>query len=110
MAAYAGVLGILSVIPAGAAGAVPYLDKVVHVGEYLIFAWLLVHAMYANGADRPEYLIWAWIYASSYGCLMELLQVIIPWRSADVLDAVANALGAAVGTFLCFRSAHTREQ
>ena len=100
MAGYAAALCILSVIPTGAAGAVPYLDKVVHAGEYLLFAWLLAHAMRASGGHRPEHVVWAWIFASSYGLLMELVQMMIPWRSAEALDAVANALGAAGGTFL----------
>lgn len=103
VAAYAAAVCVFSVIPTNSVEAVPYLDKVTHLSEYLIFAWLLAQAMRVSEADRPEHLVWAWIYASSYGLLMELVQVMIPWRSAEALDAVANALGAGVGIVLFSR-------
>lgn len=86
---------------------VPFLDKIAHLCEYLGFAWLLVQAIRSSPAHDPdvggasrEYLWWAWIYAASYGLLIELLQALVPWRSADWADAAANAVGAAIGVWL----------
>ena len=94
------LLLIVSVVPVGAEPSVPYLDKVVHLCEYLLFAWLLVQAVRASRLEEREYLLWAWIYATSYGLLIELIQAMIPWRSADLADAAANALGAALGVWI----------
>lgn len=79
---------------------VDHLDTVVHLGEYLLFAWLLVQAVRMHRLREREYLTLAWIYATSYGWLIELLQMLVPWRSADLLDALTNALGAAVGVWV----------
>ena len=77
-----------------------HLDKVAHIGEYLVFAWLLVQAVRASRMPEREYLLWAWMYATSYGLLIELIQAIIPWRSAELWDAVANGIGAAIGVWV----------
>jgi VanZ family protein len=40
------------------------------------------------------------MYATSYGLLIELLQGMVPWRSADLTDAIANTVGAALGVWI----------
>ncbi|MBI2174808.1 MAG: VanZ family protein [Candidatus Omnitrophica bacterium] len=90
----------LSIIPAPAAVGATHLDKVAHVCEYLIFAWLLAQAIRAHWRTEHPPFIWAWIYATSFGLLMELLQALLPWRSADWLDSLSNAMGAALGVWL----------
>jgi len=107
-ASYAAALFVVSVMPIAAGPSVPYLDKVVHLGEYLLLAWLLVQAMRAPGGQGGRVLVWAWLYAASYGALMELIQAMIPWRSAELMDAVANAIGAACGVWLGKRLAVMR--
>ena len=117
VASYAAADLVLSVIPVDTEIDIPHLDKAVHVCEYLLFAWLLVQAIRVSSrlpaapeagqsgaaqAGMPEldYLLWAWIYATSYGLLIELVQAMIPWRSADWVDAVSNAVGAACGVWV----------
>ena len=100
VAAYALALFIVSVIPLETELPVSHLDKVVHLCQYLLFAWLLVQAVRASGLRERDYLLWAWIYATSYGLMIELVQAMLPWRSAELMDAAANALGAAVGVWL----------
>ena len=100
---FAVVIFIGAVVPVAEGVSVPYLDKAVHGGEYLAFAWLLVHAIRASRVESSEsrqYAIWVWIYATSYGLLMEAIQLLIPWRSGDLADALANALGAAAGVWV----------
>jgi VanZ family protein len=65
-----------------------------------VFAWLLVGALRAAGLAEQEYGRLAWIYGTSYGLLIEMIQALVPWRSADLADAAANALGAAIGVWL----------
>ena len=88
-----------SVIPIGPGPDVPYLDKVVHLCQYWLFAWLLVQTIRAGRLKERDYLILAWIYAASYGLLIEVIQGFLPWRSADWADALANAIGAAAGVW-----------
>ena len=97
MAVYAAAVFVVSVIPVQPQAPIGRLDKALHVCEYLLFAWLLVRAIQASQRRQPEYLWWAWIYATSYGLLIELIQGILPWRSADLADALANGIGAALG-------------
>ena len=87
-------------IPIDVTPSVGDLDKLAHLCEYLLFAWLLVQAIRAGRLREREYLWLAWIYATSYGLLIELVQGMLPWRSADLLDAAANALGSALGVLL----------
>jgi len=74
-----------------------HLDKVAHLCEYFLFAWLLLRAWRANGA--PEHIArqWAWIAATAYGGAMELLQGLTPYRTPEAADAVMNLLGAILG-------------
>ena len=100
MAGYALLVFILSVAPISPGVSIPHLDKVAHLCEYLVFAYLLVQAIRATWHGERAYLLWAWIYATSYGLLMELVQIMVPWRSAELGDALANALGAALGVWI----------
>ena len=103
MAIYAAAVFVGSIIPATPKLSTGHLDKVAHLCEYLLFAWLLVQAIRASRVQERAYLFWAWMYATSYGLLMELIQVIVPWRSAEWGDALANTVGAAVGVWLAQR-------
>lgn len=97
---YAGLIFVASMVPVDPKVSVGHLDKVVHLCEYFLFAWLLVQAIRTSRVPQREYLVWAWIYATSYGLLIELLQGMVPWRSADLTDAVANTVGAALGVWV----------
>ena len=75
----------------------PYFDKAVH---FLLFGFLgiLFHRAFGtldslNGRDRLR-LAAAIIAATVYGLSDEFHQSFVPYRSADVWDAVADALGA----------------
>ncbi|MBI3320733.1 MAG: VanZ family protein [Candidatus Omnitrophica bacterium] len=98
--AYAALILFGAVIPIEPSISVDHLDLVVHLVEYLLFAWLLVQALRHEALRAPDVLTLAWISATSYGVLIELLQGLLPWRSADLADAVVNALGAALGVWV----------
>jgi VanZ family protein len=118
VAGYALLIGAAAVAPAGPLPAVPHIDKALHLGEYWLLAWLLVQAVSAGlpapprfrlekpsvlgQAGRPielEYLALAWVFATSYGLLIEVIQGLLPWRQMDLADAAVNAVGAALGAF-----------
>ena len=96
----AAFLLVASLIPTPEGPSVPYLDKAAHLCAYWLFAWLLVQAIRLTRLRARDYLLMAWTYATAYGLLIEVLQGLVPWRSADLADAAANALGAALGVLL----------
>ena len=99
MGAYAGLVFVLSVTPSGSGPAFPAVDKAAHLCLYLVFGWLLVQAMGTNRRQRAQ--PWrAWAAVTSYGVLMELMQAGLPWRSAELTDAMMNATGAALGVWV----------
>lgn len=76
-------------------------DKVAHFGMYAIMALLTVIAT-KNISVKPSYL-WAFIFSSGYGCLMEILQEkLSTGRLFDWQDIVANIFGAFAGTMLIY--------
>ena len=66
------------------------LDKWLHAVAYATLAGAVT---FADGRGRVGVLS-----AVAYGVLVELLQVGVPYRSGSLPDAVANLLGAVVGT------------
>ena len=78
----------------------PYLDKAGHLCEYLLFAWLLVQAIRRHHLPQREYPLLAWMFVTAYGLLMEMIQLMVPWRSAEWGDVLINAAGAALGVWL----------
>ena len=100
-AAYAVLLFVFSVIPIAPRLAPGQLDKVAHLCEYLLFAWLLTYALRSSSKRKVLWAAWGW--ATAYGAAIELLQALIPWRSAEVMDGVTNAAGAALGVWISKR-------
>ena len=101
MAGYALAVFVLSVIPVEPSlPAAAHLDKLEHIAAYLLFAWIFMQAIRASQLREREYLVLAWVFATSYGLLMELLQAMVPWRTPDLMDAAANAVGAAIGVWV----------
>jgi VanZ family protein len=108
---YAALILVISLMPITVeAPDVPQLDKLIHLGEYLLFAWLLGHAR-QEGRQQHTWaqLGWhTWVGSAGYGALMELMQAALPWRSASGWDQFANMIGAGLGSWLAVRSAATR--
>ena len=98
--AYAALVLCLSLMPTGYSWGSQHLDKVAHFCKYLVFAWFVVRAIQKTITLERLHLLWAWMFTASYGLLMELLQALVPWRTGDVADAVANGIGAGLGVWL----------
>ena len=84
------LIAILSLIPVpdGPAGN----DKLAHVIMYAIpSSWFSLIVM------RRTSLVWIFVALMSYGLLMEFLQGLTDYRSAEFGDAMANGLGAIIG-------------
>ncbi len=86
-----------------AAPVIPGLDKVVHLGLYATFGWLVGGALLLSldGAPRAEpgargALAWAMGALALFAAADEWHQQFIPGRGADVLDWTADVAGAAL--------------
>lgn len=74
---------------------IDYADKLVHVAAFgVLGAW--TSQLYRPSAA----LAWRGVGLIGFGALTELMQVVIPWRSGDLLDLLANAVGVALGLAL----------
>ncbi len=85
-----------------------YLDKLVHLCEYLLFAWLVMQAIRSQRQPAGRDALLAWTWAAGYGGALELVQAMLPWRSAEAADIFANALGAWLGVLVGQRIPHQR--
>ena len=104
----AGVLYLsLATLPQDAVPAVPNLDKVVHVGMYLLLSGML-WAEFLRVSYRKDTPLWhAWVGACLFpvlfGGFMELMQ---GWctelRNASWLDFAANVLGVVLASLAGF--------
>jgi len=100
-ALYMGVIWIVSSIeqPTFPIGLFPFRDKGVHTTEYAVLAFLLGHACLRTFEDRPRLRVAfvAVMLTVLWGFLDEMHQAFVPGRSADLLDLVADTIGALVG-------------
>lgn len=73
-------------------------DKIGHFGAYFLFTLLIFN--YLNALKIGRALFYAFVIASIYGFLMELLQKLLTiGRAYDLYDALANAFGAVIAVF-----------
>ncbi len=82
----------------------PLGDKGVHFVEYGILGFLVAHATLRSWPRHPALrtLPLAVLIAFGWGVLDEIHQAFVPGRSAEVLDLVADVLGASAGAALRF--------
>ncbi len=87
------------------------LDKIAHIGMFLILSWLSWRAFHFQdriGWLRKHALLYGVLFAGFYGSVNEVYQMSLPGRSADVYDAVANFVGA--GVFFLWQRYHHRHR
>ncbi len=70
-------------------------DKAAHFTTYLVFALLA-----ALTARSPRVQYQAWLAVIAYGIALEFAQRLVPGRTFDPADMLANTLGVASGALL----------
>jgi len=73
----------------------PAQDKLAHLTVYALLAWLSRHCFAHSRTLRPRLDFAALAFASFYGVTDELHQAFVPGRYPDVLDWLADTVGAA---------------
>lgn len=79
----------------GADLGINYYGQILHFSVYACLS-LLLFASLKFDVERRKASSLAFIIAFLYGLLLELLQHFLPYRSASVIDASINGLGALV--------------
>lgn len=69
-----------------------------HALAYMVLAWLLRHL--TAGRSKPWRILAPLGIALGFGALMELVQMALPYRTAELRDLLANGVGAAVALLL----------
>lgn len=88
-------------------------DKIAHLVEYLVLAFLLARAFYYQNWKSltiRDAVRWAVVVAIVYGATDEFHQYFVPGRFADVTDWVADSLGAFLGGVVAHRRLHLADQ
>jgi VanZ family protein len=103
---------VLGSIPQGPPGPAQLNDKLMHFIGFAIAAGLwgrawrhLVPEAPARGAALRGF-----VASTALGALLELWQAFLPYRSAELLDWVADALGAALAGLLMAACWHLTER
>lgn len=103
-----GVVLLLMLMPmrgSGEGASIPHLDKLVHAVAWAMLAlgtWpvVAVSRRTRGWSVRARFLLVVGLGAL-FGVLVELVQGLVPSRSADPWDALADTLGAALGALFC---------
>jgi len=101
---WAGLIFYLSSQPSIEAPALfPGQDKLFHLIAFGILGLLTMGSLRAPRAGYPTRRVWLVVLAVTlYGILDEIHQYFVPGRSADVYDALADALGAVLGAWTMY--------
>ncbi|MBI5378629.1 MAG: VanZ family protein [Nitrospirae bacterium] len=80
------------------------LDKVAHLGAYGLLSYLLFRALHIS---FPHAALWrialaAAVLATLYGASDEAHQLYVPNRQAEILDLVADGIGAFLASGICW--------
>jgi len=81
---------------------VPMPDKLAHTLEFAGLGYLCARASLLSFADRPPLraALVGVLVAAAWGIADELHQAFVPERTADVLDLLADTVGASLGAGL----------
>ncbi len=99
---YLFVILTLSTIPGGAIPKFDIfsIDKLLHIIEYFILAFLAINAI---KIPSTTVIIWIIFIGIAYGGLNEIWQGLIAARFASVYDAIANGIGMILGTIVSYK-------
>lgn len=99
---YLFVILVLSTIPGGAFPEIDIFsfDKLLHIIEYFILAFLAINAI---KIPSTRIIILIIIIGIAYGGFNEIWQSLIADRFASVYDAIANGIGMILGTIVSYK-------
>ncbi len=102
----------LSSIPGRSFPDIKYLsqDKLIHIGEYLIFGILVSQALVFRVTARGRIFLFTLLLAGTFGALDEAYQALVPGRDNSCADWIADLLGVVSGSLLFLLWKYYRDQ
>jgi VanZ family protein len=85
--------------PAAGVGGFQMSDKEEHIAAYGLLCLLFFRGFWTCVAEVPGQGFWSFLGAAAYGAIDEFHQRFIPGRECDILDWLADVLGAAIAAF-----------
>ncbi len=85
-------------------------DKLIHIGEYLIFGILVSQAIVLRVTAHGRVFLFTLLLASTFGALDEVYQTLIPGRDNSYADWIADLLGVIAGSSLFLLWRYYRDQ
>jgi len=79
------------------------VDKLLHLAAYALMGALCYRAFSSLAIERKSAVVFSLLAGVLYGVSDEVHQYFVPARDAELLDAVADAIGTACGVFLLYR-------
>src|ERR1700709_727644 len=77
------------------------VDKYIHFSIFFIQVWLLLWAAArSTGYLKAIQYLFPVLFGTGYGIMIEFIQTVIPQRSFDIHDMVANTFGAIFGALI----------
>src|SRR4030043_978180 len=94
---YSSLLVTLSVLPYEVPEGLtfPLFDKVFHGLAYTLLSFIVVNTVSGRLTLPPR--VFGFSYAVVLGCLIELVQLLLPYRSFEGTDILSNAIGSFMG-------------
>ena len=76
-----------------------YMDKLLHLAAYAVLGFLTFRAFmsFKNDFSTGAVILLSIVLASLYGASDEIHQHFVPYRSADLLDFLADCIGSIFG-------------
>ena len=106
LAGYALLIYILSSIPSLTPPdlGINAEDKLIHCAEYAILGALILRSIsWSVNPISTEWLWLAWLFGVLYGISDEIHQYFVPNRVASPWDALADAIGVAIGVLVYWK-------
>ncbi len=85
-------------------------DKLIHIGEYLVFGMLVSQAMVYRISARGRVFLFTLLLAGAFGALDEAYQALVPDRDNSYADWIADLLGVVSGSSLFLLWNYYRDQ
>jgi VanZ family protein len=79
-------------------------DKLIHLGMFAPFSFLLARGFRATNNDLRKSLLKSGLIGTVYAIFTELMQFyLIPGRNGNIYDAIADIVGVSIGLYAFYR-------
>ncbi len=89
---------VLSSIPGDQLSIPSGMDYILHIIEYMVLSFLICYTVFLRYEGFYPYPVLC--FSLAVGIINEIYQIVVPLRTASVMDVLADAVGAFVGIWV----------